>query len=113
MSMDIEFRMCPHCAGYGVRDSGKNCTTCGGIGSGGLTTLGTPGNIIGSGELLFDRKTGRQISLKELCAYRAPQQETHEGRGIAPWPDDGKNHQLAPANLSASTMARRNPSSPS
>ncbi|MCZ4340145.1 hypothetical protein O4H52_00905 [Sphingomonadaceae bacterium G21617-S1] len=36
MSLQIDFRECPHCGGYGVRDNGDNCRTCGGVGRGGL-----------------------------------------------------------------------------
>jgi hypothetical protein len=52
----------PHCHGYGVRDDGQNCVTCGGVGSGGLLGKGT----IGSGEIMFDRETGRHIAAAEL-----------------------------------------------
>lgn len=60
---DIEFRTCPHCAGYGVRDNGQNCTTCGGKGRGGLLGNGT----IGSGEVMYDKATGRRITAAELA----------------------------------------------
>lgn len=43
---EIEFRVCPNCSGYGVRDNGKNCKTCGGSGSGGLHSTN---GCIGSG----------------------------------------------------------------
>lgn len=64
-STQIEFRVCPHCAGYGVRDNGKNCKTCGGVGSGGLRSGG-----IGSGEIMVDKATRRQISLREFTEYQ-------------------------------------------
>lgn len=60
--MDIEFRVCPDCKGYGVLDNGNNCVTCGGCGKGGL--LG--GGDIGSGEIMIDRATGRQITVADL-----------------------------------------------
>ena len=58
---NIEFRTCPHCAGYGVRDNGKNCITCGGKGGGGLN-----GGGIGSGEVMYDKTTGRRITTAAL-----------------------------------------------
>lgn len=70
-STEIEFRECPHCHGYGVRDSGKNCETCGGVGSGGLSSGG-----IGSGEIMVDKKTRRQISIRELNEYHAAKAAT-------------------------------------
>ena len=62
--MNIEFRECPKCGGYGVRDNGDNCTTCGGSGRGGLNG----GGQIGSGELMFDRDTGRRVTAADLVA---------------------------------------------
>ncbi len=59
---DIEFRTCPRCAGYGVRDNGQNCTTCGGKGRGGLR-----GGTIGSGELMYDKASGRRVTAIELA----------------------------------------------
>jgi hypothetical protein len=50
------------CGGYGVRDDGSNCVTCGGEGRGGLRGGGT----IGSGEIMIDRDTGRTITAAEL-----------------------------------------------
>ena len=67
---EIEFRECPHCNGYGVRDNGRNCKTCGGVGSGGLSSGG-----IGSGEIMVDKKTRRQISLKEFTEFHAKKLE--------------------------------------
>jgi len=61
---DIEFRTCPYCAGYGVRDNGNNCTTCGGKGSGGLRTKN---GCIGSGDLMYDKATGRRITAADLA----------------------------------------------
>lgn len=60
--MKIEFQTCPNCAGYGVRDNGANCTTCGGKGRGGLHGSGT----IGSGEIMIDKETGRRVTAGEL-----------------------------------------------
>jgi hypothetical protein len=60
---DYDFRTCPRCAGYGVRDNGRNCTNCGGSGSGGLNS--TEG-CIGSGDVIIERATGRQISHAEF-----------------------------------------------
>lgn len=68
-STEIDFRTCPNCNGYGVRDNGKNCVTCGGVGSGGLHS--TDGRI-GSGEIMIDKKTGRQVTLKEFTDFHAP-----------------------------------------
>jgi hypothetical protein len=67
--MEIEFRTCPLCSGYGVLDSGRNCRECGGSGTGGLRSTN---GIIGSGELMFDKATGRRITYEELNAR--PQQ---------------------------------------
>lgn len=60
--MNIIFKECPRCHGYGVLDSGRNCTECGGSGSGGLRG---PGQI-GSGELMFDGDTGQRITAADL-----------------------------------------------
>jgi RecJ-like exonuclease len=60
---EYDFRTCPHCAGYGVRDNGNNCTTCGGKGRGGLFT---EKGVIGSGEIIIEKATGRQISHAEF-----------------------------------------------
>ena len=62
--MNIIFRECYKCHGYGILDSGKYCPACGGKGRSGNGT-------IGSGELMFDKETSRQISLKELIKARA------------------------------------------
>jgi hypothetical protein len=61
---EIEFSECPHCGGYGVRDNGDNCITCGGSGTGGLHSTN---GCIGSGELMYEKSTGRLISAKELA----------------------------------------------
>lgn len=47
--MPIDFRECPVCNGYGIKDNGETCKEC-----------------KGSGERMFDRETGRQITHKEL-----------------------------------------------
>lgn len=60
---EFDFRECPSCGGYGVRDNGKNCVTCGGSGSNGLRS--TDG-IIGSGEVIIEVATGRRVSQKEF-----------------------------------------------
>jgi hypothetical protein len=65
---EYDFRTCPHCAGYGVRDDGKNCKTCGGSGSGGLNS---PDGMIGSGEIIIERSTGNTISSAEFCRRMA------------------------------------------
>lgn len=66
--LEIDFRECPHCGGYGVRDNGDNCVTCGGVGGGGLRggLFSGPGSIIGSGEIMVERGTGRIVSLAEF-----------------------------------------------
>ena len=61
--MDIEFKTCPDCFGYGVLDSGRNCKTCGGKGSGGLNSAD---GCIGSGEVMYDRKTGLRVTAPDL-----------------------------------------------
>lgn len=63
--MQLDFRTCPHCGGYGVRDNGHNCATCGGVGTGGLLGKGT----IGSGELMYDKATGRRVTTAELAEH--------------------------------------------
>jgi hypothetical protein len=60
---EIDFRECPRCHGYGVLDSGVNCRNCGGNGRGGLLN---PDATIGSGEVMYDKKTGRRITHKEF-----------------------------------------------
>ena len=65
--MTIEFRTCPKCNGYGVRDNGNNCVTCGGVGTGGLLGDGT----IGSGEVMFDSETGERVTVKQLLKRKA------------------------------------------
>lgn len=60
---EIEFKTCPLCAGYGVRDNGENCRECGGVGSGGLYS---EDGCIGSGELMYEKATGRRITTAEL-----------------------------------------------
>jgi DnaJ-class molecular chaperone len=61
---DFDFRTCPRCNGYGIRDNGHNCTNCGGSGTHGLRSKD---GVIGSGEIIIDRKTGRQISHAEFA----------------------------------------------
>lgn len=60
---DFDFRTCPNCAGYGVRDSGANCRTCGGSGTGGLRSTN---GCIGSGEIIIDTATGRIVPPSEF-----------------------------------------------
>jgi len=43
--MDIEFRECPRCYGYGIKDSGAKCNFC-----------------AGSGDAMYDKKTGHRIT---------------------------------------------------
>ena len=64
----IVFRTCPECHGYGVRDSGKNCTTCGGNGRGGLLGSGT----IGSGEIMLNEQTGERVTAAQLARMLKP-----------------------------------------
>lgn len=66
---EYDFRECPRCHGYGVRDNGKNCTNCGGKGSGGLRTQN---GAIGSGEIIIERSTGRQITHAEFARRMVP-----------------------------------------
>lgn len=63
--MEIEFRTCPKCNGYGVLDSGRNCGECGGKGQGGLRS-----GKIGSGEIMIEKETGRRVSYDEFLAAR-------------------------------------------
>lgn len=74
--MEIDFRTCPHCSGYGVRDNGKNCVTCGGVGTGGLLGAGT----IGSGEVMYDKATGRRVTVAELAKRAKAQREAQEAK---------------------------------
>lgn len=77
MMIDYEFRTCPRCAGYGVRDSGQNCTMCGGYGRGGLNShLFSWSNQIGSGEIIIDRATGKRITHAEYLR-RVSEGEPH------------------------------------
>ena len=66
---DYDFRTCPMCNGYGVLDNGRNCTNCGGIGTGGLRSKE---GVIGSGEIIIERATGRQITHAEFAKRFAP-----------------------------------------
>lgn len=72
-SLDIEFRECPDCGGYGVRDNGDNCVTCGGVGKGGVYPLQKAhmarGNMVGSGDIMVERGTGRIVSLAEFMEH--------------------------------------------
>lgn len=60
-----DFRTCPRCNGYGILDSGYNCTNCGGKGTHGLRSRD---GVIGSGEVIIERATGRQVSHAEFTA---------------------------------------------
>jgi|GEM_PF-2440665 len=60
---EFDFRRCPSCGGYGVRDNGTNCRTCGGRGKGGLHGTGS----IGSGEIIIETATGRIVSPDEFA----------------------------------------------
>jgi len=60
---DYTFRECPLCGGYGVRDNGVNCTNCGGSGTGGLYS---ENGCIGSGDIIIETATGRQITHEEF-----------------------------------------------
>jgi len=66
VSSAVDFRECPDCGGYGVRDNGDNCVTCGGVGRGGLSS--PPGSCIGSGELIIDKATRLPLSHAEFMA---------------------------------------------
>lgn len=59
------FLECPRCAGYGVRDNGMNCTNCGGSGAGGLDSRD---GVIGSGDIILERGSGRVIPYAEFAA---------------------------------------------
>jgi RecJ-like exonuclease len=65
---EYDFQKCPRCHGYGVRDDGENCPNCGGKGSGGLRTQD---GVIGSGEVIIERSTGRQIPHAEFARRTA------------------------------------------
>ncbi len=60
---EYDFRTCPCCNVYGILDNGDNCQNCGGIGTNGLRSLD---GVIGSGEIIIERATGRQISHAEF-----------------------------------------------
>lgn len=76
---EYDFRECPKCGGYGVRDNGRNCVTCGGSGSHGLRS--TDG-VIGSGEIIIERGTGRVVPRAEFTAEMlrraSPQSSAHD-----------------------------------
>jgi DnaJ-class molecular chaperone len=76
--VNIDFRECPHCGGYGVRDNGANCKTCGGSGRGGLLGQGQ----IGSGEIMFDRDTGRHVTAAEMVAMAQKMDEARKSPGL-------------------------------
>jgi len=69
---DFDFRQCPHCGGYGVRDNGRNCATCGGSGTHGLRSKD---GVIGSGEIIVERATGRIVSHKEFARIVASRRD--------------------------------------
>lgn len=71
------FRDCPRCHTYGVLDNGDNCTNCGGHGTGGL--FSTDG-CIGSGEIIIEAATGRQVSHEEFAKRMTKQRESQRGR---------------------------------
>jgi hypothetical protein len=66
---EYDFRECQCCHGYGVLDSGKNCTNCGGKGSGGLRAHN---GVIGTGKIIIERATGRQITHAEFARRMMP-----------------------------------------
>ena len=70
MALEIDFLECPDCGGFGVRDNGDNCVTCGGVGKGGVYPLLKEhlgkGNIAGSGDIMVERGTGRRVSHAEF-----------------------------------------------
>lgn len=59
--MSITFKVCPRCNGYGVMDNGNNCHECGGHGH-----AGDSAGTIGSGEIMFDSKTGERVTAADL-----------------------------------------------
>ena len=59
---EFNFRECPRCSGYGVRDSGANGRTCGGRGRAGSRTGG-----LGSGEIIIETATGRVVPPGEFA----------------------------------------------
>lgn len=61
---EYEFRECPRCHGYGILDDSSNCTNCGGSGTHGLRSQD---GVIGSGEIIIERATERQISHAEFA----------------------------------------------
>ena len=61
---EYDFKTCPQCSGYGVLDNGRNCTGCGGKGTGGLHTKN---GVIGSGEIIIDMATGQHITHAEFA----------------------------------------------
>jgi hypothetical protein len=71
-----DFRECPRCSGYGILDSGYNCTNCGGSGTHGLRSQD---GVIGSGEIIIDRATGCQISHAEFAERMKQHKEAANG----------------------------------
>lgn len=61
---EYDFRTCPRCNGFGILDIGHNCTNCGGSGTHGLRSKD---GMIGSGEIIIDRSTGRQVTYAEFA----------------------------------------------
>lgn len=84
---DYDFRICPRCNGYGIRDNGDNCTNCGGKGTNGLRS--TDG-VIGSGEIIIERATGRQVTHAEFARRMVkPNNQLTDGPNPRYKPDDG------------------------
>ena len=61
----VEFRECPVCWGYGIKDSGSTCRTCG-----------------GSGELMYDKETGRRMTRRELIKQSKAIERSRAKRAI-------------------------------
>ena len=74
---EFTFRDCPRCGTYGVRDNGQNCTNCGGSGTGGLHSRD---GCIGSGEIIIETATGRQISHAEFARRMKARTEAGDGQ---------------------------------
>jgi hypothetical protein len=100
--MNIAFRPCPSCGGYGVLDSGTNCTTCGGEGRGGLNGPGT----IGSGEIMIDQDTGEQLTAADLVERAKLREGTNDGTTDAAVPHQGHEHRSLPHGEAVSGRER-------
>ncbi len=68
--MQLDFKTCPKCNGYGILDNGKHCRTCGGS-----------DQSIGSGEVMFKKGTHERVTAKQLARHilKSRAAETNEG----------------------------------